>query len=146
MANCRQTGSSRPSGIFTFWVVITILSMLLTLAALIYTFVLTYKYDNQTIDLALAAANPEPILYPADKWTPENWFVAILDQVPLTFDNERSRIKRELRLMRGWRWNLIPLFVLGLLAASAAVYEWMSLRKHNSRDNRGTKERTGNSF
>ena len=143
-----QTGDSRPSFIFTFWVVLTILSMLLTLSALIYTFVLTGNHDNQTIDLAVAAANPAPTKYALDDWTPENWFGAIVNQVPLTLDSDRRKINQQLRLMRGWRWNLIPLFLLGLAVACAAVYEWLSLRRQGSRENRGhvSKERVGESF
>jgi hypothetical protein len=118
----------------------TILSMLLALAALIYTFVLTYEHNDQTIDLALAAAHPFPQNYPVDDWTPENWYSAILSQLPLTLDSDRRKIRQQLRLMRGWRWNLIPLFVLGLITACAAVYEWLLLRREGTRDKRISKE------
>jgi hypothetical protein len=141
-----QTGSSRPTFIFTFWVVIAILSMLLTLAALIYTMVLTSTTDNQTINLNLAAANPAPKKYPADEWTPETWFVAVLNQVPLTFESDRNDIRKQIRLMRGWRWNLIPFFILGLAVACAAVYEWVMLRRQGGQDKRASKERVGDSL
>jgi hypothetical protein len=123
-----KTGNSRPTGIFTFWVVMTILSNLLTLGALIYTFVLTAQTDDQSIDLAVAAANPEPLMYPLDDWTPENWFVAVLD-LPLAHASDRRKIRQQLRLMRGWRWNLIPLFILGFFTAGLAVWEWLKLRR-----------------
>lgn len=118
----------------------TILSMLLALAALIYTFVLTDEHNDQIIDLALAAAHPFPQNYPADDWTPENWYSAILSQLPLALHSDRRKIRQQLRLMRGWRWNLIPLFVLGLITACAAVYEWLSLRREGTRDERTSKE------
>ncbi|RMZ90895.1 hypothetical protein DV736_g1862, partial [Chaetothyriales sp. CBS 134916] len=118
-----------PSAIFSSWVVMTILSNLLTLAALIYTFIVTHQTNNQTIDLAVAAKNPDPLMYPLHKWTPENWFIAILHQVPLIHHSDRVKITQELRVMRGWRWNLIPLFILGLLTAAAAVAEWLALRR-----------------
>lgn len=95
---------------------------MLTLAALIYTFVLTNNHDNQSIDLTVAAANPEPLMYPLEEWTPENWFVAVLD-LPLALPSDRRKIRQELRIMRGWRWNLIPLFILGLIVATLAVLQ-----------------------
>ncbi|EXJ90446.1 hypothetical protein A1O1_03548 [Capronia coronata CBS 617.96] len=116
------------SGLFTFWTILTILSAMLTLAALIYTFVLTAQTDNQTIDLAVAAANSDPLMYPDDKWTPENWFVAVL-ALPLAHDSDRRDIRNNLRLMRGWRWNLIPLFIFGVGIAGLAVWELFRGRK-----------------
>jgi len=100
----------------------TLLSALLTLSALIYTFVVTHQTDHQSIDLAIAAQNPEPLAYPQDKWTPENWFVAVL-ALPLAHDSDRQTIRNHLRLMRGWRWNLIPLFILGVVVCVLAGLE-----------------------
>lgn len=117
-----QTQATNHSGIFIFWVVMTVLSALLTLAAIIYTFVLASQSDDQSINLTVAAANPEPGFYPLDNWTPDNWFIAILD-LPLAHDSDRSKIRNMLRLMRGWKWNLIPLFILGVVVASLAVWE-----------------------
>ena len=113
----------------------TVLSAMLTLAALIYTFILTAQTDNQTINLTVAAANAEPAFYPDDKWTPENWFIAVLE-LPLASDSDRSKIQRNLRLMRGWKWNLIPLFILGLTVASLAVWELISGRRWKEGDSR----------
>jgi hypothetical protein len=119
-----QTQATGHSGIFTFWVVMTILSWLLTFGALLYTFILTTQTDNQHINLTVAAANPEPLMYPLQNWTPENWFIAVLE-LPLAHDSDRSKIRNNLRLMRGWRWNLIPLFIIGLVVAALAVFELM---------------------
>ncbi|KAL2432249.1 hypothetical protein ABEF95_004122 [Exophiala dermatitidis] len=111
-----------PSRLFLFWTTMTILSALLTLSALIYTFIVTAQTDHQTINLSVAAANPEPAFYPLDKWTPENWFVAVL-ALPLAHHSDRRDIRNHLRLMRGWRWNLIPLFVLGVVVVALAGWE-----------------------
>lgn len=113
----------------------TILSALLTLAALIYTFVLTAQTDDQSIDLAVAAANPDPLMYPLDDWTPENWFVAVL-ALPLAHDSDRRDIRNNLRLMRGWRWNLIPLLTLGVVVAGLAVWELLAGRRWKAGDSR----------
>ena len=139
-----QTGFPRPSAIFTFWVVLTILSALLTLSSLIYTFLVTYQH-KQSINMNTATAYPFPLAYPTDEWTPETWYSALLE-LPLSFDSDRSKIHQQLTIMRGWRWNLIPLFVLGLITAYAAVYEWFLLRRQGSRDSGTSKDRTGQSF
>ncbi|OAP60678.1 hypothetical protein AYL99_05680 [Fonsecaea erecta] len=137
----RRTQATNHSGIFVFWVVMTVLSALLTLSALIYTFVVTAQTDNQSINLAVAAANPEPKMYPLDNWTPENWFVAVL-ALPLAHASDRHDIRNNLRLMRGWRWNLIPLFILGVAVASLAVWELVSGRRWRHGD---SKEKLRNS-
>ncbi|KIX91922.1 uncharacterized protein Z520_12358 [Fonsecaea multimorphosa CBS 102226] len=131
----RRTQAINHSGIFIFWVVMTVISALLTLSALIYTFVVTAQTDNQHINLAVAAANPEPKMYPLDNWTPENWFIAVLE-LPLAHASDRRDIRNNLRLMRGWRWNLIPLFILGVTVASLAVWELISGRRWRQGDSR----------
>lgn len=135
LTNQPQSSTSGHSGLFIFWVVMTVLSAMLTLAALIYTFVLTAQTDNQTIDLAVAAANAEPLAYPLDQWTPENWFIAVLE-LPLAHESDRSKIQNNLRLMRGWRWNLIPLLILGLTVAALAVWELVGGRRWKEGDSR----------
>lgn len=135
LTNKSQSSSAGHSGLFIFWVVMTVLSAMLTLAALIYTFVLTAQTDDQTIDLAVAAANAQPLMYPLDNWTPENWFIAVLE-LPLAHDSDRSKIRNNLRLMRGWRWNLIPLFILGLTVACLAVWELIGGRRWKEGDSR----------
>jgi hypothetical protein len=66
------------------WIASTIISAVLTLAALLYTFILTKAHKGQTIDidLAISLGNrsfPNQIAYPEQLWTPENWFDAVLD-------------------------------------------------------------------
>lgn len=122
----------------------TVLSAALTLAALIYTFVVTAQTNNQTIDLAVAAANPEPKMYPLDQWTPENWFIAVL-ALPLAHESDRHTIEQHLRLMRGWRWNLIPLFILGVLVALLAVWELVRGRRWTEGESREKIRHSGES-
>lgn len=63
-------------GLYYFWLVMTVLSATLAVAALIYTFVLTYAHMGQSINLGLAASldnHPYPnyVAYPDQLWTPE---------------------------------------------------------------------------
>ena len=130
-----QAHTTSHSGIFIFWVAMTVFSALLALAALIYTFVLTAQTDHQSINPTVAAANPEPLFYPLDKWTPENWFIAVL-ALPLAHDSDRRDIHHNLHLMRGWRWNLIPLFLLGVAVASLALWELLAGRRWRQGDSK----------
>ncbi|KAK4938853.1 hypothetical protein LTR10_020759 [Elasticomyces elasticus] len=142
----RQTQTTGHSKVFIFWVVMTFVSAGLTLSALVYTFVVTAQTNNQLIDLSVAEANPDPKMYPLDQWTPENWFIAVL-KLPLANDSDRNTIRYHLDLMRGWRWNLIPLFILGLAAAMTALWElingrrWIQGESREKLRNKGSKER-----
>ena len=106
--------------LYRAWLVLTVPATLLTLAALIYVNVVTSKHSGQTIDLDLVVSSGVP--YPVDSWTPQNWFSAVL-KLPLTDDDTESKIAHHLRIMNGWRWNLIPLFVIELGVCVLAFVE-----------------------
>jgi hypothetical protein len=101
------------------YTVFTILSFLLTVSALGYTFAVTNQTNGQSIDKAIAAQfQGKP--YPQDQWTPGTWTAALL-ALPITSDNDADYLRHWLRVMDGWKWNLIPMFLLGLLVASLSV-------------------------
>lgn len=130
----RKSSSTRYSShLFVFWTTFTVLSALLTAAALIYTFIVTYQTNDQSISLPIAAASVG-LAYPNLNWTPENWFDAVL-ALPLASESDRSNIRTHLLLMRGWRWNLIPLLVLGWLVAGLNVAEVVRGRRSVRRGN-----------
>lgn len=115
------------------WILLTILSALLTLAALIYTFVLTRLHSIHHIELNVAASldnrpYPNYVAYPLDEWTPETWFVGVLE-LQLVHPAERNEIVHQLKIMRAWRWNLIPMFILGMGLCVVAV--WDELQRPN---------------
>lgn len=119
--------SSAVNGMYYAWLVSIVLSTLLTLAALIATFVLTSKHAHQMINVTFAAnlnnqPYPNMVPYPLLEWTPENWFSAVLS-LDLVSASDRADISHHLLVMRGWRWNLIPLFLLGLWLCIAAVWD-----------------------
>ncbi|KAK3989843.1 hypothetical protein QBC44DRAFT_342322 [Cladorrhinum sp. PSN332] len=122
----KHDGKSSPA--FYIWAVIVVLSCLLSLAAFIYTFVETYITDNQMIIVRVAQINPFPTRYPLDRWTPENWYAAVLG-LSLVDVRDRNGITTNLRLMRGWRWNTIPLFLLGFILAVLVVVEVIRSRR-----------------
>ncbi|CAK1360775.1 unnamed protein product [Cercospora beticola] len=130
--NTRSSTSTFSKIIHTTWLIFTFLSMLLSLGALIYTFTLTSSHTDQHIDTTLAASlnnqpYPNQVPYPKDSWTPENWFKAVLE-IPLVSKSDRDTINFHLRIMQAWRWNLIPMFILGLAvfvcATIDAVAQW----------------------
>lgn len=124
---------------YHFWLVMTVLSMLLSLAALIYTFILKNAHAGQTIDLARASGlhnepYPNYVAYPLQAWTPGDWFAGVLE-LDLVRSSDRSDITTHLNVMQAWTWNLIPLFLLGLIVCALAVVEALGRRKE-TRDRR----------
>lgn len=119
--------SSAVNGLYYAWVISAILSTLLSLAALIATFILTNNHMNQEINVTFAAnlnnqPYPNMVPYPLLEWTPENWFSAVL-ALDLVSASDRSDIIHHLQVMKGWRWNLIPLFLLGAWLCVVAVLD-----------------------
>lgn len=127
----KKSGKSSP--LFYVWAVVVILSWLLTLAALIYTFVVTNMHRHQTIDLDIAV-DSFPEKYAKDSWTPENWYSAVLD-LDLVNDADVNVINHNLRLMRGWRYNIIVLSFLNFILMDLVILEIARSRK--SRGNYG---------
>jgi len=129
--NLWQKGFTK--ALYHFWVVMTVFSALLTLAALIFTFILTSNHAGQTIDQSVASQlnnHPYPnyVAYPLDSWTPENWFNAVL-KLDLVHGSDRNAINLRVHIMRGWRYNLIPMFIIGLAVAALAFWDAFNRRR-----------------
>jgi len=125
--------------IYTFWVVISVLSFLLTFAALIYVFVVCHQTSGQTIDIN----NPSLTTgahYPLDKWTPQTWYTAVL-QLQFVNQSDRDNVTNHLHLMNGWKWNLIPIFILELVALVLIIMEYMKVRQARSYGSVGVNEK-----
>ncbi|KIW00385.1 uncharacterized protein PV09_08094 [Verruconis gallopava] len=126
--------------LLTTWVVLCVLSFLLTTGALGYTFNVTNSTSGQVIDLSGLSS---PIRYPKDKWVPQTWYGAILDDlhfIPTDSDSvvvdgasipwaTRGDIARMKRITNGWKWNLVPLFVLQLFVTPLIVHEYLTIRR-----------------
>ncbi|KAF5025559.1 hypothetical protein F66182_2367 [Fusarium sp. NRRL 66182] len=113
---------------YNLWLVVNVLSLLLVLSALIYTFVVTNQHSGQEIVPGIAARLGNDRKYPLQSWTPQNWFSALLD-LDLSNSNERNDIVHHLRIMRGWQYNLIPFFIIHLVETSLALWDAMQRRK-----------------
>ena len=50
-------------------------------------------------------------------------------QLPFVNEDDKSDIRTQLRLMNGWEWNLIVLFVLGLVVCVLVVMEFVKVRR-----------------
>ncbi|KAH7329646.1 hypothetical protein B0I35DRAFT_474222 [Stachybotrys elegans] len=123
------TSKSKPSrfGLLYYytWVLINILSLCLTLGALIYVFVVTNNHNGQRIDQAMAARlDGDP--YDLDTWTPQNWFSAVLK---LDLLDDRGVISRNYHVMRGWQFNLIPFFIIQFFETGLALMDAQAKRK-----------------
>jgi hypothetical protein len=88
-----------------------------------YTFAATNQTKGQSIDKAVAVQF-QGENYPLQNWTPENWTKAVL-ALPLTSDKDASYLHGWLHVIEGWKWNLIVMFLLGLLVASLSVRRYL---------------------
>ncbi|KUJ11315.1 uncharacterized protein LY89DRAFT_242384 [Mollisia scopiformis] len=112
---------TRPSTIFLAYTVLTILSFLLTLSALAYTFVVVHQTSGQSIAQPIAAQF-QGHGYPLDNWAPGTWTKALL-ALDLQHQVDRNYLNHWLRVMEGYQWNLIPLFIIGLMGGICFVFE-----------------------
>ncbi|KAF4453653.1 hypothetical protein F53441_3662 [Fusarium austroafricanum] len=114
--------------VYNLWLVLNVLSLLLVLSALIYTFVVTNDHKGQSINPGVAAGLDDDEKYPNQSWTPQNWYSAFL-KLDLVNSNERNDIRNHLRIMRGWQYNLIPFFIVHLVETCLALWDAMQRRK-----------------
>ncbi|KID88974.1 40S ribosomal protein s10-like protein [Metarhizium guizhouense ARSEF 977] len=113
--------------IYRTWLLFTVLATVFTLATLAYVFAVTNSHKGQVIDVDLAATLVDT-RYPRDKWTPQGWFGAVL-RLDLASAGERRDAIQHLRIMHGWQYNLIPMFLLQLILTVLAVVDATEVRK-----------------
>ncbi|CAK7235718.1 hypothetical protein SCUCBS95973_009361 [Sporothrix curviconia] len=146
----RAPGSRWGRALYYVWMLgLQVPTLLLTLVALAYTMSAVRAHRGQTIDQAVAYANSnansnanttQPAPYAVDSWTPQNWFAAVL-QLDLADAGLRSNLAMHLRIMRGWQYNLIALFVVQLLETVVAFVDfraWREMRASGGRSSHGS--------
>ncbi|KAI8964527.1 hypothetical protein F5Y11DRAFT_315923 [Daldinia sp. FL1419] len=122
----KQTGLGNfARSIYYLWVSLNVPAFLLTTGALAYVFAVTNPHEGQTIDVPLVTTL-DGSRYPLEYWTPQNWFSAILQ---LDVVDARDDIESHLRVMRGWQYNLIPMFIVQLGVTILAVWEFFGWRR-----------------
>jgi hypothetical protein len=122
--------------------VLTVLSFLLTLSALAATFAVSNNTSGQSIDKAVAAKN-QGSGYPLDKWTPGTWTEALL-ALPIADAKDADYLEGWLKVMKGNKFNLIPLFLIGLVVAVLSVMAALEDRRMH-RGGNGKQEVDGQS-
>ncbi|KAI1641880.1 uncharacterized protein F4817DRAFT_354518 [Daldinia loculata] len=120
--------------IYYLWVSLNIPAFLLTTGALAYVFAVTNAHEGQSIYVPLASTL-DGSKYPLEFWTPQNWFSAVLQ---LDLADARDDIESHVRVMRGWQYNLIPMFIVQLGVTILAVWEFLGWRRQEV-FNRGEK-------
>lgn len=120
-------GKKFTSFLYGAWLVILFLGLLLTIASLAYVFSVTNAHKGQTIDVKVASTTGNH-KYALDTWTPQNWFPAVL-KLDLANESQRNDIESHLRVMRGWQYNLIPLFLIQLTTTIIAGLDFLERRK-----------------
>jgi hypothetical protein len=125
-----RTKAGQPRGlgrniIYYIWLVVSVLAFFLTTGALGYVFQVTNAHAGQTIDVPFAATLVDRA-YPLLEWTPRNWYEAVLQ---LDLVDKRADIESHLWVMRGWQYNLIPMFLFQLCQSVLAIAEFMEWRR-----------------
>lgn len=119
-------------GLYYLWMALQVPALLLTTGALAYVFIVTHSHSGQTIDQAAAAAIADAATekYALDVWTPQNWFAAVTSQLALVDVDLQGSLVWHLRIMRGWQYNLIPLFLVQLAETGVAFWDFWYWRIH----------------
>jgi hypothetical protein len=113
--------------------ILQLLAVVFTLSALVFVFVVTYQTTDQAIRVPIAANN-EGVNYAEFKWTPETWFKAVLD-LPFADQDERDEVDSKVTNMVAWRWMLIPIFIVDVIAFGVTMLAWLKQRKGTTRAN-----------
>jgi hypothetical protein len=117
-------------GLYYAWLVLNILALLLTCAALGYVGDLRRKHQGQSIDISVARSLGGTGKYPDMFWTPQSWFAAVLE-LDLHDGDVRKDIQSHLRIMNGWWWNLIPMVIVQLVTTLIVLGDWWKWRKES---------------
>ncbi|KAI1122375.1 hypothetical protein F5Y10DRAFT_76648 [Nemania abortiva] len=105
---------------YYLWLSFNVPAVLLTGVALIYVFAVTNTRTTQKISTALAVnENSRP--YSRGTWTPQSWFAAVLR---LELVRGKEDIVKQLVVMQGWQYNLVPMFVLQLSETVLAFMDY----------------------
>ncbi|KAF2464323.1 uncharacterized protein BDR25DRAFT_243041 [Lindgomyces ingoldianus] len=121
----RRREGRNPSKTLLTLSILQFLAVLFTLSAIIFVFLVTNQTKGQSISEDLARSNVD---YSADKWTPETWFKAVLD-LPLADQHQHDKIDSKVTNMVAWRWMLIPIFLVDILAFGISTIEMIKQRK-----------------
>ncbi|KAF2027191.1 hypothetical protein EK21DRAFT_72579 [Setomelanomma holmii] len=125
------TTAQRPHKTLTALLILQFLAVLFTLTAFIFVFAVTYQTNDQHIR-APVAANNQGVNYAEHKWTPETWFKAVLE-LPLTDSDKRDEIDSKVTNMVAWRWMLLPIFIVDIIAFGVTTMAWLKQRKGTTR-------------
>ncbi|KAF2004012.1 hypothetical protein P154DRAFT_427492 [Amniculicola lignicola CBS 123094] len=125
VASRQRRTQTTPSKTLIALVILLLLAVLFTLSAIIFVFLVTNQTQGQSISSDIARNN---IPYPANKWTPETWFKAVLD-LPLANEHQHNKISSRVNNMVAWRWMLIPIFLTDIAAFGIATWNLIKQRK-----------------
>lgn len=114
-----------------------ILTHLVSLTALTLVFTLTYRTTTTHSIRAPIAANTQGTNYSEYTWTLESWAKAVLD-LPLGDQGTRDDIESRVKGMVAWRWMLVPIFVVEIIACGTTGLAWWRGR-HKGVGPRGTR-------
>lgn len=117
----------RPLKSVTTLLLLHLIGTIFTFSALVLVFVVTYRTTNQLIRAPIAA-NTQGFDYDEFTWTPETWLTAVLD-LPLADERMHDEIISRVTAMVAWRWMLVPIFVVDIIACGVTTLAWLKQRK-----------------
>jgi hypothetical protein len=127
----RSNKSQRPLKLLTALLVLQFLAVLFTLSALVFVFVVTNQTTGQSIRIPISA-NSQGQNYAEFNWTPETWFKAVLD-LPLADKHTRDEIDSKVTNMVAWRWILVAILVVDVIAFGVTTLAWLRQRRGMTR-------------
>lgn len=86
-----------------------------------------HEPDQGTVHRRLNRSSVPQHSVPLTQMDPENWTKAML-ALPLINQTDINYLNHWLKVMEGWKWNLIPMFLLGLVVASLSVVRCVQQR------------------
>lgn len=116
--------------IYGLWIVLLTPSAVLTLAALTLTWL---------VNDSIGGLDSLSIIYSDGPWTLEIWLNAILQQ-KLIHERDRDEIDRQVAIIRGWRINLVSLFIIGV--ATSVFGRWDAFQRHKVSSKRNDRDDT----
>lgn len=114
---------------YHIWILLLTISALFTSVGLIYVYTSITAYTDPSIDgSGLISSDDQYRPYPYDNWTLLSWFSAVANSRFRNASDEND-VVRHLQLIKGWIFNIIPLFLLCWTVLGLRIADGMLTRR-----------------
>jgi len=115
------------SALFILFATSAVLDFLLTMSALIFSFVYDQMTSSNTISLDIASQEVGHH-YTQDNWSPGTWFSAVL-ALPLASQSDQNSVHYHISVMKASKWMLVPLFIVVFFVMLVSLFSLWRNRK-----------------